>query len=65
MRVFLGQQNQGRIKYDMRLSKFNYSSRKGYSIEEIILEKRLLYNISIRDYYPIVHIITNLESCYD
>ena len=60
IRVFLGQQNQGRIENNKRLLKFNYSSRKGYSIEEIILEKRLLYDISMRDCYPIIHIIIDL-----
>lgn len=65
MWIFLGQRNIGRIENDLRLSKFNYSSRKGNSIDEIILEKRLLYNVSIRDCNEMIHIITDLESCYD
>ena len=65
MRIFLGHRNQRQIEHDKRILKFNYGSRKGYSIEEVLLEKRLLCDISIRDCHKMVHAITNLELCYD
>ena len=65
MRVFLGCRNKGSIKKDQRLSKFNYSSRQFYSIDKAILEKRLLCDISRYNKQPTVHVITDLEACYD
>jgi len=63
--VFLGERNQGRIEYNDRIFKFNYRSQKGYSIDEIILEKRLIYNISMREGSPTLYIIIDLELYYD
>ena len=31
----------------------------------MILEKRILYDVSMRDCNTIIYIVTNLESCYD
>jgi hypothetical protein len=39
MRVFLGIRMNDRIEMDSRVSKYNYGSRKGYSIENALLEK--------------------------
>ena len=46
IRIFIGLRNRGSIEWDQRISKFNYRSRKRYNIEEVILKKRLLYDIS-------------------
>ena len=54
-----------KIEQDSYIYKFNYGSQKGYSIEEIILEKRLLYDLSMWHRSQNVHAITDLESCYD
>jgi len=43
MRIFVGTRIDGIIKKDLRISKFNFSSRKAYSIDETILKKRLIY----------------------
>ena len=43
----------------------NYGSRLKYSINNAILEKRLLYNQAKIIMEPTVHNITDLEACYD
>ena len=43
MRIFLNSDKEEIIKRDLRISKVNYSSRKNYSIETAILEKRLVF----------------------
>jgi len=53
------------LEKNKRISKYNFSSRKGYSINEAILEKRLLYDTSMFTRSSTVYIITNLEACYD
>ena len=65
MRIFIGLRNQSRMKNDSRFSKHNYSSRKAYSIDEVILERRLLYNTSKIIMIPIIHVVTDLATCYD
>jgi len=39
MRIFINDQNKGSIETDERISKSNYGSRPGYSIQDAILEK--------------------------
>ena len=39
--------------------------RQGHSIEEVILEKRLIYDISRMNRKPIAQMITDLEACHD
>ena len=46
MRIFVGNRTSGLIKDDPSISKFNFRSRKLYSIDEAILEKRLIYKSS-------------------
>ena len=65
MRFFLGCRNKGSIKKDPRLSKFNYRSRRFYSIDEAILEKRLIYDISRYNKQLTINVITNFEVCYN
>ena len=43
MRIFLNSDKEEIIKRDLRISKVNYGSRKNYSIETAILEKRLVF----------------------
>ena len=63
--IFLECRNKGSIEKDPILSKFNYRSRRFYSIDEAILEKRLIYDISRYNKQSIIHVITNLEVYYD
>jgi len=44
--IFMSYRNQEKIEVDQRLSKCNYKSRRNYSIEMAILEKRLIYDTS-------------------
>jgi len=46
IRTFLRNRNNESIKNNDNISKFNYGSRKYYSIEDTLLEKQLLYNAS-------------------
>ena len=42
MRMCLGTRMNERVESDARLSKYDYGSRKGYSIENELLAKRLI-----------------------
>jgi len=53
------------LENDKQISKHNFGSRKGYSIDEAILEKRLLCDASIFIRSNTVHVITDLEACYN
>ena len=46
MWIFIGLRNKKDMENDNRFSKYNYGLQKAYSIDEAILERRLLYNIS-------------------
>jgi len=65
MRIYIGDRNEKNIEKDSRLSQFNYGSKKSYSIDEAILEKRLMYDTSVRDSKPMIHNISDLKACYD
>jgi len=65
MRIFIGARNDENIAQDKRLSTFNYGSRRYYSIDTAILEKRLMYDNSIRDGKTTIHTISDLKACYD
>jgi hypothetical protein len=65
IRVFMSNRNVGQIEVDERVSKYNYGSRKSYSIKTAILEKRLIYDYSRMSGKQTVHNFTNLKSCYD
>ena len=65
MRIYVGGRNNKNIEKDERLSQFNYGSRSNYSIETAILEKRLMYDIAVRDGKPMLHNISDLKACYD
>ena len=65
MRIFLGSRNKKVIEGNERISKYNYRSRQEYSIEEVILEKILIYNISRMNKKLTAHMITDLKAYYD
>ena len=46
MQIFLGLRMKGVIEQDPRILKFNFRLQKYYSIEEAILEKRMIYESS-------------------
>ena len=47
MRIFIKYRNQNKLEINDRMSKFNYGSRREYSIEDTLLEKHLIYDSSI------------------
>ena len=47
------------------MSKHNFRSQKGYSIETTILEKKLMHDNSLLNGIKNVHVISDLEACYD
>ena len=65
MRICINNRIKGKIGIDPRISKANYGSRANYSIENTLLEKRIIYNYSSLIYQYTIHNITNLEACYD
>ena len=65
MRIVINKRNRGRIEVDLRISKYNYGSRSGYSIEDAILEKRIFYDYSMLKGNTIIYNMTNLQGCYD
>lgn len=65
MRVFFSLRNQGNIEFDDRISKYNFGSRKGCSVENAILEKRLIYESNLFNQKQTVHTLSDLEACYD
>ena len=65
MHIFLGLRCKNILEEDIRVSKFNYGSRKGYSIDNTILEKYLICDISIWTILPTVYVLTDLKACYN
>ena len=55
----------GIIEEDEIMSKGNYGSRKGYLIDDLTLENKLLHDWSMHNVQPTIHNFTDLESCYD
>lgn len=47
------------------MSTCDYGSRKGYSIETALLEKRLMYDVRACNNENTVHNMSDLEACYD
>ena len=65
MRIFLGEEAEEMIENDSRFSTANYGSRKNYSIESALLEKRLIFDNSMLSGKSTIYTITDLQSCYD
>ena len=53
------------IKRDVRLSKFNYWSRRNYLIEEALLEKKLIYDSAMREESITAYTIIDLQVYYN
>ena len=47
IRIFSNNGEEEQVETDKRFSKLNYSSRKNYSIESILLDKRLIFDNSL------------------
>ena len=60
MRILVNNRNKYRIERDSRITKSNYESRLRYSIDDTILEKRLIHDNSILSGKQIIHNMTNL-----
>ena len=65
MRIFLGLRCEEMLDKDIRASKFNFGLWKGFSIDDAILEKWLIYDISMWIRLLIVHIVIDLEAYYN
>ena len=65
MRIFLKAKDEELIEKDRRFAKANYGSRKNYSIETAILEKRLIMDRSMLSSKITACDLTDLQSCYD
>ena len=65
MRMFLDDGDEEIIEDDSRFSKSNYGSRKNYSIETALLEKRLILDHSLLTCNLTIYCLTDLQSCYD
>ena len=65
MRFFVNIRNKGRIELDERVSKIYYRSRTGNSIEDVILEKILVFDNSIVIISHTIYSMTDLQACYD
>ena len=64
-RILINNRNKPAIKNDKRLSKCNYGSQPLYSIENTILEKRLVYDYSRLTTATTIHNMIDLKSCYN
>jgi len=65
MKIYLGDKNEELIERDSRFSKANYGSRKNYSIESALLEKRLIFDNSMLSGKETIYTLIDLQSCYD
>ena len=65
MRTCLGVRMDDRVETDSRVSKCNHGSRKGHSIENALLEKRLIFDLAKKTEDSCAHVTSDLEACYD
>ena len=65
IRMFLYSEEEEIIEKDPRFSKANYSSRKNYSIETAILEKRLIFDNSMINIENTIYTFTDLKAYYN
>ena len=65
MRIVVNTRNKHEIEEDKRILKCNYRSRSNYSIENFILEKRLVCDNSIISSQSTIHNMTNLKLYYN
>ena len=65
MQIFLKLRNKGAIEQDQQLLKFIFESRQSYTINEALLETRLLFDSLIRNRKQMINTVTDLEACYN
>ena len=65
MRMRLNDEEEELIEEDARTSKSNHGSRKNYSIENAMLEKRLVMDKSLISCKKTTYHLTDLKSCHD
>jgi len=65
IQISIGMRNSENIEKNNNLSKYNFGSRRNYSIDTALLEKRLIYDASIKNEELHIHNMTDLEACYD
>ena len=58
-------QNYKNIEQNNKLSKYNFWSWQNYSIDTALLEKRLIYDASIKNKEIYIYNNTDLEAYYD
>ena len=65
MRIFVNTRNKGSIEVDERISKNNYGSRLGYSIQDAILEKRQVFDYSLVTRVHYIYALIYLQLAHD
>ena len=65
MRLYLNSEKEELIETDSHFSKANYGLRKNYSIETVLLEKRLIFDNSLITTKSTVYALIDLQSYYD
>ena len=65
IRIYVGLRNDRNIQKNKNISYFNFGSRKNYSIKSALLEKRLIYDSSKYNNEITIHLLSDLEACYD
>ena len=65
MKIFISSWNDKNTEIGDRLSKYNYGSRRNYSIDIVLLKKRLMYDAALRNGKLAIHIISDLKVCYN
>ena len=65
MHIEIRNRNSNNIETDRRISKYNFGSRRNYSIETALLEKRMIYDASKYNEKIIIHNLMDLEAYYD
>ena len=65
MWIFISGWNDKNVETDNRLLKYNYGSRRNYSINTLLLEKILMCDAALWNRKPTIHTISDLKACYD
>ena len=65
MRLQLYSSEKEMIENNNCFSKLNYGSRKNYTIESAMLQKRLVLDNILNNMKHTIHNFTDLKSCYD
>ena len=65
MRICIRGRIDDQIEADDRLSKFNFDSRSNYFINVVMLEKRLIHDVAVRDRKQILYDTSDLKAHYD